>query len=378
MLKCIYLESVKIEAADKSEILNLIEPDVLTQIKAKDPHPFFQLYSFAHEGISRPRVVGEEPPPMIEWPRKAIESIKNIIMKGVKLFKNHLSKKETGAQRKVIGEIVASQQKEIDGKLHHLIVTYHSPEVREEAEKCDACSQEADWDFIPQAGKWIADKINKVKAVAGLNSKEDRPAFAGAVRLAAIEAEHIYCKDDPGEGDPPGRETGERNKMELGTIKFNVLKAHLLEERNAKPSDLFKEDDLKQDRNFAVLFTNISDRDKKIEELTKQIETLETEKSEAAKKELAATAKGRAEKLIEEMKIENDIIKNKIIKLVEDNPETDNETLKENADTYIAFEKQLKQSLEDKTQVPGKGEGKPDKLDLTDPKNNPFLRSENE
>lgn len=374
MYKMISLENVRIEAADQAGILDMIDPVDLAYIKKTDPHPFFQLYSFAHEGTSRPAVVGMANPPVISWPRKAIETIKNIVIKGTKLFRDH---RKTGEvrNRKEIGTVVASEEKEIDGKLHHLIVTYHPPEVKTEAIECDACSQEAEWSFFEKAGMWVAEKIEKIKAIAGLNSKTDRPAFSGAYRLAAIEAAHIYDKDQSGEDRVPGEGKGEIVEKQLKDFGFAEIIKHIKEERNARARDLVTIEDLMDDRQFAPMFDEV-------ENLKKTVAALEEEKKKIAdtmenlkKKELITTAKTRIEGIINDLKIDNDIIKKQLLSIAESSPEKDDDSIKVEANRILEIQKAIIQQQEDKTKIPTGNRTDQDKSpDYRTAKDNPLIK----
>ena len=81
-----------------------------------------------------------------------------------------------------------SFEKEIDGKLHHVFISYHPSDVREEAKNYDICSQEAEWNFFEEAGKLFADSIEKLTGVALGNSDQQTPAFSGARRLGFVQA----------------------------------------------------------------------------------------------------------------------------------------------------------------------------------------------
>lgn len=373
MIKSITTVIAKINASDQSEILSMIDPEDLALIKTSDPHPFFQLYSFAHEGESSPEVVGDDNPEVISWPRRAIESIKNIVLKGVSFFKNHLKKGDT--DRKIIGTIVASAQKQIDGILHHVVVTYHPPDMKEEAIKCDTCSQEAVWNFIPESGKrWVAEKIEELKAIAGLNSNNDRPAFSGAMRLAAITAAKIN-KEVAGEAATPGEGAGEKTmEKELKDFSFAEIIKHLKTECNAKARDLVTIDDLRDDRTFNPIF-------EEVETLKAQLKAVEDEKlkmsatlEELNKKELAATAIKRAEAIIKKLKIENDVIKNRIMKIAEKEPERDDKAIEDEANGLLEIQKSIVKQNIDKTDLPGDSAAGQGEKDYRDPKNNLLIK----
>lgn len=189
-----------IRSFSQDKIIELIPQHIYDKIIEKDPHPFFAVYSICHEGISSPIILGtDEKPKKISWPRKAIQSIKNIYLKGVKLFKGH-NKDNSHSGRRVIGRVIHSFQKEIEGKLHHMVVTYHSPKVRDEVKDLNVCSQEGEWNFFELAGQLIADSIEKLTGIALANDKEQTPAFAEAKRFGYIQAFDSFGKSGSGQG----------------------------------------------------------------------------------------------------------------------------------------------------------------------------------
>lgn len=53
----VYLTSKKLQCFSNNEILDLIDNETMKEIKSKDNNPYFQAYSIAHEGYSRPTVL---------------------------------------------------------------------------------------------------------------------------------------------------------------------------------------------------------------------------------------------------------------------------------------------------------------------------------
>jgi len=194
-----------------SEIMALIDNDTITKIKATDPHPFFQAYSICHEGTSRPSILGDTARP-IHWTRAAVQSIKNIILKGIKFFKGHNADNST-ENRESLGEIVASTEREINGKLHHIAVGYFPN--KEKVSDSDICSQEANWNLFEQAGHWFAGTIDKLTGIALSNSKVDKPAFADAKRLGMVQA-FVLQGGGPGSGRKPyGKKSDTESKEDV-------------------------------------------------------------------------------------------------------------------------------------------------------------------
>lgn len=276
------LQCLKLESLSQNEIINLIPNNILSEIKAKDPHPFFQAYSIAHEGVSSPRIVGEGAK-KISWGRAAIQSLKNIITKGVKFFKGHKKTNDT-AGREELGEVVADTQMEIDGRLHHIVFSYHSPEVREEAKKYDVVSQEAEWNLFEQAGQLIAGTVEKLTGIAMGDSLKESPAFAGARRLGMVQAFEAA-------GDAEGNKTGEK-PMTIHEIKAAV------QEMGLWPSQLFDSERIKGDHNFSKLFEETEKIKADLTAKDAEIKTLKESITITEKKVLSANAKSRLDEML--------------------------------------------------------------------------------
>jgi hypothetical protein len=280
----------------------MVDPAILAEIKQKDPHPYFQAYSVIHEGISTPTVEGEGPV-QIHWGKRAVQSLKNIIKKGVKLFKGHNSTNDN-QDKQVLGEVVGSQEKMIDGKLHHVIVAYHPPEVKEIAKQCDICSQEAEWNFIESAGKIIADSIHKLTGIALGSSSTEQPAFSGARRLGFIQAFEV---ENPNElpGDGGKNLNGElSNKEKIMTI-HDVRKAII--DLNIWPKQLFDEEKLRQDMVAAKIIGDYESLKQENIRLVEENNNLKTD-SDAKIKDLQiqidkSSAKGRIDNMISNMQL---------------------------------------------------------------------------
>jgi hypothetical protein len=278
----IELQCFKVSQLTQEEILSHIPQSEIERIRQKDDHPFFQAYSIAHEGVSSPRIVGEGAKP-ISWGRAAIQSLKKIITKGVKFFKGHRSTNDTQG-RKVLGEVVSDFQQEIDGKLHHIVISYHSPEVREEAKKYDIVSQEAEWNLFDQSGQLFAGAIDKLTGIAMGSSERENPAFAGAKRLGMIQA-----FDDGGE--PDKIKTGEKH-MTIQEVKAAV------QEMGLWPSQLFDPDRVKADHGFSKLFEEAEKTKADLAAKDNEIKALEESIAMTEKKVLAANAKDRLDEML--------------------------------------------------------------------------------
>lgn len=279
----VILTTKRITAFTQEEILQHIDPEDLKEIKKTDEHPYFQAYILCHEGYSTPTVLGEGGKKIL-WTRRAIQSIKNIITKGAKFFKGHNEDNST-SNRDVIGKVVASFEKEIDNKLSHVVIAYHSPEVREEAKNYDICSQESTWTFLENAGNYIAEKINKLTGIALGNSANEQPAFTGAKRIAFVQA---Y------ENNPERIETKMENQITFHDVKKWV------EQNMVWPSQLYTIDEIKLDRQFAEVFTDAEKNKAELEQAKKTVADMQA-------KEMKNSATSRLKEIINTMEVSDNI-----------------------------------------------------------------------
>jgi hypothetical protein len=283
------LQCKQLQAYSQDDILNILPKNILDEIKQKDSHPFFQMYSICHEGISSPRIIGEKSK-RIHWTRKAIQSIKNIVLKGVKLFAGH-NKDNSHNNRDKKGEIIHNFEKEIDGKLHHIAITYHNSDVRDEVKNYDICSQEAEWNFFEEAGQLFADTICKMTGIALGNSKMEKPAFSNAKRLGFVQA-FEYNKE--------GVNMANENSTGDVQLKFEDW-IKMKEKFNVYPWQMFTEEELKSDRQFGKHFDELERLRQENEslKLTKQEETEKlTQELKSLQKQIGLeTAKERLKKI---------------------------------------------------------------------------------
>lgn len=289
MKDIISLQCLSLKLSD-SDILKMIPESVLSDIKNKDPHPFFQVYSICHEGTSTPTMIGKTSRP-IHWMRTAIQSIKGKIKRGINFFLGH-NKDNSTEGRETLGEIVADDQREIDGKLHHIVVGYF-PDKKKVAD-LDICSQESNWNFFDAMGQTFADAVESITGIALASSKDSRPAFDDARRLGMVQA-----FDDSGDDHQNKNNQGDLKKMDLTTVNFAELLGEL-KRRNVQPVQVFTLDEIKGDKEFGKEFARL---EKEQAEKDSKIKTLETEKAEKEKLLLSSTAKSRVETAIKDMKL---------------------------------------------------------------------------
>lgn len=292
--------SEKIKAY-QNDIINKIPKQTLHDIMSKDKHPFFQMYCLCHEGQASPYVENEGGK-KIHWSKKAIQSIKNTILKGVKLFKGH-NKRNNIRDKKIVGEVIHSFEEEKKGKLYHNIITYHSPAVREDAKGYDICSQEAEWDLVEMPdGNLFADAIKKITGIAVANSKKYKPAFAEAKRLGYIQAfENNETREDDNMSD------FNNEKKQISFKEWLAMK----DQFHVYPWQVFKLDELKSDREFGQYFTELEKVKNENEQIKNNKESekqeLLNELKEYRKQNYLNSAGKRLQRICEEKNIDGNM-----------------------------------------------------------------------
>jgi len=280
----IVLQNYRIEAFTQDEILAMIDDETLDKIKQKDEHPFFQAYTMMHEGVSKPRLLGDGYK-KIHWTKQAVNSVKNIITKGVQFFVMH-NKDNSTNNRKSMGEIVADKLEDVNGKARHVIVGYFPPDTREEAKKYDVISQEANWNFIEQAGQLFADSIEKLTGIALGDSNYNKPAFREARRLGFVQAFE-----------------NEGNNMNFDEIKkvisFDQIK-QLVGERTIRPWQLFSENDMLDDRVFGKKLSEYDTMKAELDRIKEDIKKKDADIATLNKKAQLADIDARIESILKE------------------------------------------------------------------------------
>lgn len=366
----ITLVSHRVQGFSQNQILDMINPSDLDKIKQSDEHPFFQVYSICHEGTHTPRLIGQTARP-ITWTRQAIQSIKNVVLKGVKIFKGHNADSSTD-NRKPYGEIVAETQKEIDGKLHQLAITYHAPDVKEEAKKMDSVSHEGEWNFFEKAGQLVANTIEKMTGIAGFNSNEETPAFNGAVRLGMVQA---YDNND-------GVQPNNNSVGDTKTMTYEEIRKHLdfgmfkraARDMNIHPWQIFEEEDLKNDRQFGKLFDEKQTLLTEKETLQKQLEESLNNNKVLEKQTQMIDATTRLGNIIKEKSLTEKQQKFVVDRFNDGIEDLSDEGLKKHVDSELeSFKTMAKYYVDKELDLPegNNSDNNPD--DYNSPENNPLI-----
>ena len=258
---------VKIQATSLAlspeEIRQKIGPSVLAEIKKTDPSPYFQVFSILQEGKSYPKIINEGHK-VIAWSRKAISTIKDVVTKSVEFFVGHNSDNTTNGRRSV-GEVIADFSQEVNGRLNHLVIGYFPD--KEEAKKYDVCSVEADVDMSEAGSINIAQRISKLTGIALGNSRQDKPAFAGAVKVGQLQAF----------AQPADKEDTEKINSMQETQKMNITFEQLvkgIKDLRVHPNDVFDMAAMAKDHVYGKIIEEHKTLKASNESLTGEVEQL--------------------------------------------------------------------------------------------------------
>lgn len=238
-MKLIQAAMTKIEPT-REQIMAMVDHNLLAEIKRTDPDPTLMAFSIAHEGMSRPNVVGEGPMEIV-WNRDSVASMTDKLQMNTELYNRH--PQFEGEKREPIARVIGKGQIEAANGLNAVAVAYVPKQHKAEAEKADFASIEAEVEFTdPPAG--MASKVRSlfVKAVEAISGiaigmrEKFRPGFPESQKLASITA-YIYAYDEetPGKG---GSMTVEWDKIDPEDVPWAFFK-RVAKKRSAHLSDIW-------------------------------------------------------------------------------------------------------------------------------------------
>jgi hypothetical protein len=372
----IYLQ-LEIQAMNENDILGMIDSVTLAGIKRYNPHPFFRAFSLCHEGTSQPKILGETKQQPISWGRKAIQSIKDIVLKGIKFFKGHNEDSSTNG-RESFGEVIANKEIEIAGKLHHVIVGYFPD--KEKVKDDDIISQEGLWTLVKQGGQIIADKVEEITGIAMSNSKIDKPAFENARQLAEIQCFEKEFIQASGEDADKNKTGGDPVKNKEVVMTLNDVISYIKENKVNISQLNYTIEDVRKDRELGKIFDEAESLKKDKDSLTAKELEYKKQINDFSRKEQMQTAKGRLNTIIAGKKL-TEVPKTFIEKSFEEEVEkmvdiTDDSLSKFVDSKFGLFQKVMSTSKDKNDIIISSGDGKDGKeSDFSLPANNELLRA---
>jgi len=287
----------RVLAMAESEILGMVSPRAIRDIKREDPSPRLMAFVVGQEGEARPTMLGIGTT-VQRWFTSAIERLTDRLMLGTPAYYEHTHPQERN--RQPIGEIVGKALRHIKGTLSSIAVTYIFPMFRDLP--LDIASVEASILMPTDTREFDVTDLD-VKEVTGValgHSSTNNPAFPGATLLAQLQA---FAEKIPEQGD--------QTNMTLDEIKKAI------QEGKHKPSDIFSPKELTSDPVIADYVdektTNLKGYQvRKLQEVDQKVETLEKEKKELMTKVEAhekTIAKGRAKETFDKVIVERPKLK---------------------------------------------------------------------
>ena len=166
-----------------------LSPEILSNIKRTDPHPFLVVYDVGSEGISEGKVNNKKERKL--WSFHAIKKLANKIRNGaVGVIHGH---NQVGQDtKKKLGRIVHAFTKNIRNSLHTLAVAHVTDYDTIEKIKSgvfDVCSIEGNVLLAreDENSTWFIKDVEDIVNLAIGSSAVDNPGFAGAGVIATIQ-----------------------------------------------------------------------------------------------------------------------------------------------------------------------------------------------
>lgn len=289
----------KFQNFDNTELINNIDPNVLEEIKKRDPSPLFKAFVVAHEGESNSHEVGVGKRVM-KWFRNAVRKVYDVLKIGTPAFPGHNSDNSIEG-RQVIGRVVGKFQN-MAGNIEKVIsiIQIFNPF---KDDPYDCCSFEGEMRIPNNINNIVGD--NDLGAITGIVLANTAlgaiPAFPGAKLMAAVQM----------------LENGGK-KMELHEIKKGI------QELNVTPLMLWSMEELKKfpqiNDEFAKVesklnnqgeaFTRItSERDSQVDKNKEHEKTISDLKLQLKNNESVSVF----DSVVDERKIEDPIMKQYIV-----------------------------------------------------------------
>jgi hypothetical protein len=325
-------------AIDINEILSPSQID-----SAKKNHSLVKVYTVAHEGESRPTVLGSSNSYVINWIKDSVKKVYDKINLGIQCIKGHTKDNNLGNE-KILGKVVGKTIKTIDNILHSIVAVEF---IDKNDSNYDVISMESDVDIDTTNN--IVTNIYDVFRFALGNSKETQPAIPMARQITSMQFFEHEIETKPKNGGNP-----------VEQITFNQVR-DAVRALNIFPSQLYSMEDIfgkaEKKENGQVIFyggdhkviseinkhiPDVSIYNSKVEELNKQVEGLKAIEKEYAQirkeketKNLLSNIDGIfAERNLEKPKV--DFLKKRLDKFIVDEPNVEklNEFINDQLEIY--------------------------------------------
>lgn len=232
---------------EREDILSLVDPGILSEIKARDPAPILVGYVVAGNGTWHPVGMYDDNGPdvgEISLDAEQVAQVAELIRQKIKsphteslrMWQGHTyagsdTEHDNQPNRPALAFVVGVGQSQVDGNTSAVVAAYFPPESAQYANAFPAVSLEMKTmgrqviDWAKRIAKIAVERVTEVTGIALL--KDEKPAYSGARRMGVIYAQH----------NEPGTQGAKR--MDLETVPFSALMAEL-KRRNLHPTQAYQ------------------------------------------------------------------------------------------------------------------------------------------
>lgn len=169
-------------AFEENQILSYVDNNALAEIKKTDPKPLLKAYTIAHEGTTKPKVLGTGYK-IMQWGRAAVESVFDALQIGIKSIAGHTA--DNNANSKPEKATVIGKGKQLIDNVLHTIAVLYFPNKNDS--DYNTISMEASVLHDDNPNNSIVDSVKNITALALGKLGLDSPAFPGAREIASIQ-----------------------------------------------------------------------------------------------------------------------------------------------------------------------------------------------
>jgi hypothetical protein len=156
------------------EIFEIVDKSKHQEIISKDKNPLYKKFVVAHEGVSRPRLVGVGKS-VLNWTKESIKKVHDLLTDNVYAIAGHTKDNSNSEGKKPLAYVVGKKLEQVGGKLRTVIALYFPDKERS---NYDVISMEANGVQLDERN--IVNDILSIPRLALGKSNEVQPAFEGA------------------------------------------------------------------------------------------------------------------------------------------------------------------------------------------------------
>lgn len=227
-------------AFEENQILSYVDNNALAEIKKTDPKPLLKAYTIAHEGTTKPKVLGTGYK-IMQWGRAAVESVFDALQIGIKSIAGHTADNNPNSKPEK-ATVIGKGKQLIDNVLHTIAVLYFP---NKNDSDYNTISMEASVLHDDNPNNSIVDSVKNITALALGKLGLDSPAFPGAREIASIqcfESDQTSFNKIKNNEEKRKMPTTEEVREFLRTTGFPVVKElfrDVIQHKHIFPSQIF-------------------------------------------------------------------------------------------------------------------------------------------